>query len=126
MLEMSNLYFPSLQAYIICHHCWLAGGTVVSPVRCRVELMTQILVLGVTEGVLGKAIGTDGRLNSVVELLDVASFRKRSRLPKWCPSALRAVLRTEPDNRKYMTGSKQLLKAESNSITSLVRSTRCK
>lgn len=91
--------------------------------------MTQILVLGVTEGVfssdLGKAIGTDGRLNSVVELLDVASVRKRSRLPSRCPSAWRAALRTEPDNRKYMTGSKQLLKAESNSITSLVRSTSC-
>lgn len=89
--------------------------------------MTQILVLGVTEGVfssgVGKAIGTDGRLNSVVELLDVASFRNRSRLPSRCPSAWRAVLRTEPDNRKYMTGSKQLLKAENNSITSLVRST---
>lgn len=126
MLEMSNIYYTSLQAYSIRHHCWLAGGTVVSPVRCKVELMTQILVLGVTEGVLGKAIGTDGRLNSVVELLDVASFRKRSRLPKWCPNALKAVLRTEPDNRKYMTGSKQLLKAENKSITSLVRSTRCK
>lgn len=87
--------------------------------------MTQILVLGMIEGVLssrlGKAIGTDGRLNSI-ELFDVASFRKRSRLPSLCPSAWRAVLRTEPDNRKYMTGSKQLLKAENNSITSLVRS----
>lgn len=92
--------------------------------------MTQMLVLGVTEGVLssglGKAIGTDCRLNSVVELLDAPSFRKRSRLPRRCPSAWRAVLRTEPDNRKYITGSKQLLKADNNSITSLVRSTICK
>lgn len=89
--------------------------------------MTQMLVLGVTEGVcgaeLGSPIGIEGRLNSVVELLDVASFRKRSRLPSLRPSACRAVLRTEPDSRKYMTGSKQLLKAENKSITSLVRST---
>lgn len=88
--------------------------------------MAQMLVLGVTEGVSGKATGTDGRLNSVVELFDVASFRKRSRLPSRRPSVWTAVLRTEPDNRKYMTGSKQLLKAENNSITSLVRSTICK
>lgn len=87
--------------------------------------MTQILVLGVPEGVLGKAVAPDGRLTSIVELLDVASLRKTSRLPSWRPRAWSAVLRTEPDNRKYMTGSKQLLKAENNSITSLVWSTTC-
>lgn len=87
--------------------------------------MTQILDLGVPEGVFGKPMGTDGRLNSIVELLDVASFRKRNLLPSRWPSVWSTVLRTEPDNRKYMTGSKQLLKAESNSITSLVRSTFC-
>lgn len=121
LVEMSDIYVNSVEAYIICDYCRPVGGSMVNPVR-RVELMTQILVLGV----LGKAIGTDGRLNSVVELLDVASFRKRSRLPSRCPSAWRAVLRTEPDNRKYMTGSKQLLKAENKSITSLVRSNSCK
>lgn len=112
-----------------CDHCRPVVANVVTHVRRRFELMTQILLLGVDAGVfssgLCKAAGIDGRRNSVVELLDVASFRKRSRLPSRCPSALKAVLRTEPDNKKYMTGSKQLLKAENNSITSLVRSTIC-
>ncbi|TNN70233.1 Peripheral plasma membrane protein CASK [Liparis tanakae] len=90
----------------------------------RVELKTETLVRGVAEGVLtpelGKADAADGRLASAVELFDVASFRETSRWPRRRPSARRAALRTEPDNRKYMTGSRQLLKAESSSITSLV------
>lgn len=112
-------------------HCWPVACNFVTPVQRKVELMTQILVLGVAEGVAEGVFSlrldkpTVVRRNSVVELLDVASFRKASRLPSRCPSARRAVLRTEPDNRKYMTGSKQLLKAENNSITSLVRSTSC-
>lgn len=123
---MSDIYVSDVETYIIMDHCRPVCGSVVISVRRRAELMTQMLVLGVTEGVSGNPIGTDGRLNSVVELLDVASLRNRSRLPSRCPSAWRAALRTEPDNRKYMTGSKQLLKAENKSITSLVRSSSCK
>lgn len=123
---MSDVYV----SYVNVDHCGPESGSVVIPVPRRVELMAQILGLGVTEGVLGSAVGTDDRLNSAVELLDVAPLRNRSwlpsRRPRRCPSAWRAVLRTELDNRKYMTGSKQLLKAENRSMTSLVRSTSCK
>lgn len=51
--------------------------------------MTQILVRGVSEGLLrsGKGIGTDCRLDSIVELFDVASLRKGKRWPSRCPSA---------------------------------------
>lgn len=85
-----------------------------------------MFVLWVTEGVLGKTTGPDDLLHSVVELFDVPSCRKRRRLPSRCPSVWRVLLRTEPDNMKYMTGSKQLLKADSRSIISFVRATICR
>lgn len=83
--------------------------------------MKKVLFLWATAGVLGRTVGTDDRLSSAVKLLDVPSCRKSP-----CPSVWRATLRTEPDNKKYMTGSKQLLKADSKSTTSFVRSTICR
>lgn len=84
--------------------------------------MKKMLFLGLTERVLGR----DALLDSMVELLDVPSCRKSRRLPSRCPSVCRVVLRTEPDNMKYMMGSKQLLKADSRSSISFVLSTICR
>ncbi|CAB1327719.1 unnamed protein product, partial [Coregonus sp. 'balchen'] len=90
----------------------------------RVGLIRQRLVLGVWEGlmaVFGEMTDREVRLNSVTELLEVPSLRKWSRLPRLCPRAFTAALRTEPDNRKYITGSRTALKAENNNMTSLAQ-----
>lgn len=86
MLSFTEKCRVEMYILILGGHCWPVGGSVFSHFRRRVKLITQILALGVTDGVLGKVVGTDARLNSVVELLDVPSGRKMGRLPNLCPS----------------------------------------
>lgn len=65
----------------------------------------------------------DALRNSVVELLVLAGS-----WCKWknCDNACMVAFRTDPESMKYMTGSKQLLRADSSSMASLVRSmSRC-